>query len=61
MNEPLKFDQVFHNEAIYWLEQKWGYKLTQHERYIVAEIYNFARTKGEENEVQFLFDLGYVK
>lgn len=50
MNEPFEYQQPFYNEAIYWLEQKWGRELTDHERHIVIEGYRFGRMVEAEQE-----------
>jgi hypothetical protein len=52
--EPLKFDQILYNEPIYWLEQKWQRKLTDHEKHIAILIYRWTRTTQEAEEIKIL-------
>ncbi|MGX6443912.1 hypothetical protein ACWM35_11920 [Neobacillus sp. K501] len=52
--EPLVFDQIFYNEPIYWLEQKWQRKLTDHEKHLAIQIYRFTRTMYEAEELKIL-------
>ncbi|MBT2696363.1 hypothetical protein J7E79_02790 [Bacillus sp. ISL-40] len=52
--EPLQYSQLFYNEAIYWLEQRWQRNLTPHEKHIVIEIYRFVRTEQAEEEIKIL-------
>lgn len=53
-NAPLQFDQILYNEPIYWLEQQWQRKLTEHERNIVIQIYRWTRTNIEAEEIKIL-------
>jgi hypothetical protein len=43
MQEPFEYDQIFYNEVIYWLEQKWNRKLSDHEKHVLIEGYRFGR------------------
>lgn len=52
--DPLHFDQISYNEAIYNLEQQWQRRLNEHERNIVTQTYRFVRTNIEAEEVKFL-------
>jgi hypothetical protein len=52
--EPLEFDQILYNEPIYWLEQKWQRKLTDHEKNIAILIYRWTRTSQEAEEIKIL-------
>jgi hypothetical protein len=52
--EPLEFDQISYNEPIYWLEQKWQRKLTDHEKHIAILIYRWTRTTQEAEEIKIL-------
>ena len=54
MNIPLEFDQISYNEPVYWLEQHWGRKLTDHEKSIVTLIYRYTRTTQEAEEIKIL-------
>lgn len=55
MTEPLQFNPLFYNEPILYLENKWQRKLTEHEKHIVIEIYNWTRTNVEAEEIKFLW------
>ncbi|MEH7249207.1 hypothetical protein V7114_20820 [Neobacillus niacini] len=52
--EPQEFNQIFYNEPIYWLEQRWRRKLSAHERTIVELIYRWTRTTQEAEEIKIL-------
>jgi hypothetical protein len=52
--DPLEYNQLFYNEAIYWLEQRWQRELTPHEKHIVIESYRFGRLVESENEIKIL-------
>lgn len=52
--EPLEYNRLFYNEAIYYLEQKWQCRLTDHEKQIAIEIYRFVRTQQAEEELKIL-------
>lgn len=52
--EPLEYDQIFYNEPIYWLEQKWQRKLSDHEKHLAILIYRFTRTMQEAEEIKIL-------
>jgi hypothetical protein len=50
----LKYDQILLNEPIYFLEQKWGRKLKDHEKNIVIEIFRWTMTMKEVEEIKIL-------
>jgi hypothetical protein len=52
--EPLEYNQLFYNDAIYYLEQRWQRRLTDHEKHIAIEIYRFVRTEQAEEELKIL-------
>jgi hypothetical protein len=53
--EPLTFSPIIYNGAIEYVQNKWnGYRLTQHERYIAEEIYNYIRTAHEVEEIKII-------
>jgi hypothetical protein len=52
--EPLEFTEIQYNEPIYWLEQHWGRKLTDHEKHIAILIYRWTRTSQEAEEIKIL-------
>ncbi|MED3562423.1 hypothetical protein [Bacillus xiapuensis] len=53
--EPLTFNPIIYAGAIEYVQSKWnGYRLTQHERYIAEEIYNYIRTALEIEEIKLL-------
>jgi hypothetical protein len=54
-NEPFQYDQIFYNEVINYLEQKWNRKLDNHERHVLIEGYRFGRLVEMENEIKILF------
>jgi hypothetical protein len=49
-----KYENIFYNEVIYYLEQKWNRKLTDHEKHIAIECYRFGRKVEMENEIRIL-------
>lgn len=53
--EPLEFDQIFYNEPIYWIEQRWQRKLTDHEKHLAILIYRFTRTIQEAEEIKAIY------
>lgn len=53
--EPLEYDQIFYNEPIFWLEQKWQRKLTDHEKHLAILIYRFTRTLHEVEEIKGIY------
>jgi hypothetical protein len=52
--EPLEFNPILYTEPIYWLEQKWQRKLTDHEKHVLIEGYRFGRLTEMENEIKIL-------
>jgi hypothetical protein len=52
--EPLEFNQISYNEPIYWLEQRWGRQLEEHERNLAILIYRWTRTTQEAEEIKIL-------
>jgi hypothetical protein len=52
--EPLEFNPISYNEPIYWLEERWGRKLTEHEKVIVTLTYRWTRTTQEAEEIKIL-------
>jgi hypothetical protein len=52
--EPLKFDSISYNEPVYWLEQRWGRQLNEHERNLAILIYRWTRTSQEAEEIKIL-------
>lgn len=53
-SEPFQYDQIFYNEVIDYLEQKWNRKLDNHERHVLIEGYRFGRLVEMENEIKIL-------
>lgn len=53
--EPFSYPEMFYNEVIYHMEEKWQRRLTDHEKHLLREVYNFARTVAEANELKFLW------
>lgn len=54
MSQPFNYEQIFYNEVIYYLENKWNRKLDDHERHILIEGYKFGRVTEMENEICIL-------
>jgi hypothetical protein len=54
MNHPFEYEQIFYNDVIYYLEQKWQRKLTDHEKSVLIEGYRFGRLVESENEIKIL-------
>jgi hypothetical protein len=52
MKKPFDYNQIFYNEVIYYLEQKWNRPLTDHERHVLIEGYKYGRLVETENQVQ---------
>jgi hypothetical protein len=50
----MNFDQLFYNEAIYYLEMKWNRRLNEHEKHLAIEIYKWTRTNIEAEELKIL-------
>jgi hypothetical protein len=48
--EPLHYDQILYNEAIYQLEKNWNRALTDHEKELVKFGYRFGRLKESEQD-----------
>jgi hypothetical protein len=49
-----EYNQLFYNDVIYYLEEKWGRKLTDHEKHVLIEGYKFGRLVESENEIKIL-------
>ena len=54
MSQPFNYENIFYNEVIYYLENKWNRKLDDHERHILIEGYKFGRVTEMENEIRIL-------
>lgn len=54
MKQPFEYSQIFYNNVIYYLEQKWQRKLTDHERHVLIEGYRYGRLVESENEIRIL-------
>lgn len=54
MNQPFNYENIFYNEVIYFLEQKWNRSLTDHEKHIAIECYRFGRLIEAENEIKIM-------
>jgi hypothetical protein len=54
MKQPFEYQQIFYNDVIYYLEQKWQRKLTDHEKSVIIEGYRFGRLAEMENEIKIL-------
>jgi hypothetical protein len=54
MKALFNYEQIFYNEVIYYLEQKWNRKLDDHERHVLLEGYKFGRKTEMENEIKIL-------
>lgn len=52
--ETFTYPEMFYNEAVYELEQKWGRRLTEHEKHVLIEGYRMGRTVEAENEIKIL-------
>jgi hypothetical protein len=52
--EPFEYSELFYQEVVYWLEQKWNRKLSAHEINILIEGYRFGRLIESENEIRIL-------
>jgi hypothetical protein len=50
----LEFNPISYNEPIYWLEQEWQRKLTDHEKDLAILVYRWARTNMEAEELKIL-------
>jgi hypothetical protein len=48
------YEQIFYNEVIYYLEQKWNRPLNDHERHVLIEGYKFGRYVEADNEIKIL-------
>jgi hypothetical protein len=54
MRQPFEYESPFYNDVIYYLEQKWQRKLTDHEKHVLIEGYRFGRLVESENEIRIL-------
>jgi hypothetical protein len=52
--EPIEYSPISYNEPIYWLEERWGRKLSEHEKHIAILIYRWTRTTQEAEEIKIL-------
>jgi hypothetical protein len=50
----LEFNPISYNEPIYWLEQEWQRKLTDHEKHLAILVYRYTRTTQEVEEIKIL-------
>ena len=50
----MRYEQIFFNEVVYELEQKWKRKLDEHEKHVLIEGYKFGRKVEMENELKIL-------
>lgn len=55
MKQPFDYPEIFYNEVIDYMEQKWQRKLTNHEKHVAIEAYKFGRLIEAENEIKILF------
>lgn len=55
----IKYNQLFHNEVIYWLENEWKRRLTNHEKHLVAVVHDFVRTNMEIEELKIIEDIKF--
>jgi hypothetical protein len=53
--EPFEYSQIFYNEVILYLENKWNRCLSDHEKHVLIEGYRFGRMIEAENEIKILF------
>jgi hypothetical protein len=49
-----KFNSMFHNMVRLYLEEKWGRRLTDHEKHIIAETHDYVRTEMEVEEIRIV-------
>lgn len=49
-----KYDQIQHNEPIYFIQQYWNRELTEHEKHLVSLTYDWTRTTQEAEEIKIL-------
>jgi hypothetical protein len=54
LSQPFEYSQIFYNDVIYYLEQKWERRLTDHEKSVLIEGYRFGRLVESENEIKIL-------
>jgi hypothetical protein len=54
MHTPFEYSQIFYNDVIYYLEQKWQRRLTDHEKSVLIEGYRYGRLVEAENEIKIL-------
>jgi uncharacterized protein YeeX (DUF496 family) len=52
--EPLKFNPMFHQVVVYYLEEKWQRRLNDHEKHLVAEVHDYVRTSMEVEEIKIV-------
>lgn len=56
-NNMLHFNPIHYYEPILYLKDKWQRQLTDHEKHIIIETYDFTRTQLEAEELMFISDL----
>jgi hypothetical protein len=52
MKQPFDYNQIFYNEVIVYLEEKWNRSLNEHEKHVLIEGYKFGRLVETENQVR---------
>jgi hypothetical protein len=50
MTQIFEYNPIFYNEAIYYLEQKWDRRLSDHEKHLLIEGYKFGRLIEARNK-----------
>ena len=54
MSQPFNYESPLYNEVIYYLENKWERKLSDHEKAVLIEGYKFGRVTEMQNEIKIL-------
>jgi hypothetical protein len=54
MSDTFHYDNIMYNEVIWYLEQKWNRRLTDHEKHVLIEGYRFGRQVEAENEIRIV-------
>jgi hypothetical protein len=54
MSQPFEYDKILYNEVVWYLSQKWGRKLTDHEINVLIEGYKFGRLVEAQNEIKIV-------
>lgn len=52
--KPFNYENIFYNDVIYWLEQEWQRKLTDHEKHVLIQGYKYGRLVEADNEIRIL-------